>query len=132
MIKEFNREVLRQIETQIAAAAQAIAAEHGIKITAAGGAIGAHESLVKLRLEVVQTADGRTPAKADWDTYSSMYGLKPDDFGKQFHNGGATFTITGIKPRTKRPILATRAGNGQEYVFAADVVRKVLVKAHAD
>ena len=64
--------------------------------------------------------------------YAMMYGLKPDDLGKQFNSwNGNTYTITGLSTRrSKYPIHAEK--DGKKFKFPADEVKYSLEKREKD
>ena len=77
--------------------------------------------------KVTFVADGADPLKADFERFAGGYGLKPEDHGREFRNGGRRFKIAGLNTRArKRPIVATEAGTGKEYVFTVESVKRGL------
>ena len=64
---------------------------------------------------------------AEWNAYCGNYGFKPDDLGRMFLYNRKWFKITGIKIRSKFPILAERE-DGESYSFKADAVKEGLMQ----
>lgn len=63
---------------------------------------------------------------AEWNAYCGNYGLKPEDLGRMFLYNRKWFKITGIKVRSKFPILAERE-DSKSYGFTADAVKEGLM-----
>jgi thiol-disulfide isomerase/thioredoxin len=71
---------------------------------------------------------GKTFEQVEFEKYCLMYGLKPEDYRKQFIMNGDVFIITGFKPRaTKMPIIAVTP-EGKSYKFGEDTVKRLLGK----
>lgn len=62
--------------------------------------------------------------------YCSMFGLRPDDWGREFQMGGITYTLHGINPkRTTYPISAQKLGTDRLYKFTAQTIKMLLGKS---
>jgi len=73
--------------------------------------------------------DGQVNNKAadDFRRYANLWGLSPDDLGREISVNGKTMTIVGGKPRSKKyPILAENMGNGKIYKLSAWTVKAAL------
>ena len=71
--------------------------------------------------------DGKSFEQVEFEKYCSWYGLKPEDYKKQFTMNGKKFALTGFKPRaTKMPILAV-SEEGKSYKFGEDTVKRLMV-----
>tara|TARA_B100000614_G_C14333991_1_gene405956 strand:+ start:240 stop:653 length:414 start_codon:yes stop_codon:yes gene_type:complete len=84
---------------------------------------------ITFKFEVSATnEDGTVETKeaSDFKKLASLYGLSPDDLGREFTTwDGKTFKITGLKrTRRKYPISATM--NGKSYKFPAEQIKQHL------
>ena len=84
---------------------------------------------ITFKFEVSATnEDGTVETKeaSDFKKLASIYGLSPDDLGREFTTyDGKTFKITGLKTtRRKYPISATM--NGKSYKFPAEQIKQHL------
>lgn len=73
--------------------------------------------------------DGKTihPEGILFEVMAPEYGLRPEDFGRQFSSRGERFRITGIDPRRPRhPVSAVRIPDGKGYKFKAKNVAALL------
>ena len=69
----------------------------------------------------IPTEDG---IPADFRRLASMFGMKPEDYGRTFTTHQGTYSICGISPRSRKyPILATSADNGKTYKFREHVIK---------
>lgn len=64
--------------------------------------------------------------KKQWDALCLSYGLKPEDFNRQFTYGKNIFFLRAIKPNNRKyPIIAERA-DGKAFKFTTDIIRSYL------
>lgn len=64
--------------------------------------------------------------KQHWDTLCLSYGLKPEDFNRQFTDGKNVFFLRAIKPNNRKyPIIAERT-DGRMYKFTVDILKSYL------
>ena len=70
------------------------------------------------------------PEKAMFEILAENYGLKPEDFGREFSTGSETFRIVGIETRRpKYPINAERLPDRRGFKFTAENVAMCLKAA---
>lgn len=59
-----------------------------------------------------------TTEALEFQRFADMLGLKKEDLGQTFTQGGKRYTVTGMsKGRSKMPIFAKREDNGKTYKF---------------
>jgi hypothetical protein len=59
-------------------------------------------------------------------TNAKLFGFEPDDLGKEFSFQGQSYTICGLKPKSRKyPVIAQSAG-GKNYKFACRSVLEAL------
>ena len=122
-----TRSDVRMIRGKINEALKALAPElsDGARVTLDYGRYGDTDVTFKVNVAVPSEEGGNalSPAERDFTRLATTYGLKPEDLGKEFRNwSGDVFTITGLKPRSRKyPILGKRA-DGKVFKFAARAV----------
>lgn len=120
---KFTRENCRKISARIQEALEAVGEELGVTIETGNGRFAADRFNLKLEIHL---GEGVDTGKRDWERTCIYFGLKPEDFGRSFRHAGTTFTVCGIKPKSKKyPILARNA-NGTTYKFPVEVLRNGL------
>jgi len=85
------------------------------------------------KVEIAPLVDGKaiTQEEEDFKRYATSYGLKPEDFNREFQWAGESCVLIGCKPRsTKFPLLVKKA-NGKIYKFPASTVRLALSQVPA-
>ena len=120
----------QRIEAEMLEACTAIAARHGLKAEALG--ITAMNLRWNFDFGVrvsIPRPDGTTiqPERMLFEVMAPEYGLRPEDFGREFSSRGERFRITGIDPRRPRyPVSAVRIPDGKGYKFTAENVAALL------
>lgn len=120
----------RAIAADAMAALQAVATKHGLVVKYSGGSYGMSNAALKFEFaEKASNGAVLTREAVDFQQYASVYGLKPDDLGRQFQHNGYTYKIVGLNARAhKMPIQAVRL-DGKTFKFPENVVRLSLVDA---
>jgi hypothetical protein len=120
----------KRLEAEMLEACAAVAARHGLKVEGLGIQVmdlGWHfEFGVRASIPL---ADGTTlqPERMLFEALAEEYSLRPEDFGREFTNGGERFRITGIDPRRPRyPVSAVRIPDSKGYKFTAENVAALL------
>ncbi len=120
-MEKIDRSAAKILREEALRAVKEVADRHGIVVELGNGRydpnIGTFDLKVKFALEGSE--------RKDFERWATILGLDPEDFGKKFINGGKTFRISGIAPRSKTyPILAT--SGGKTYKFRVESVRAGL------
>lgn len=119
-IERFDRPTLRRFRSTLEAKLAEIEEEFGVTMNI--GSIRFSDTDFTARLSCgLGNAD--EAAQREWDQNCFFFGLKSDDFGRTFTDRGTPFTVTGIKPKSRKyPVLATNS-NGTTYKFPASVLK---------
>lgn len=122
---EFNRENLHELRDKVQVALSVIGAEYGIRFEV--GNIRFNHTSFRFRTEckingTSSGVGGDNSREQGWReaflANCTLYGLKPDHFGKTFRHGGKSYTICGLKPQShKYPVLA-KSARGAVYKFS--------------
>ena len=125
LLKLNDRNDLRTLNAAMQKALNTVAAEHGLQITLKAGSYEADGSRFTTKIEALApNASGEIVSQEakDFQNYATGYDLKPGDLGKVFQSNGHSYTISGMKPRSRKfPIIATR-DDGKSYKFTAEAI----------
>ena len=134
-IKTFESQNVRTIMDECEEALTAIAEKHGLTLDRKGRTYRRDSLPVMFQFLIEELdADGNAMGAGakDFIKHASLYGLKEDDFGAEFHSNGELFRITGFKPRARKyPVLAEKVRDGKTYKFPVERVKAALAKAKA-
>jgi hypothetical protein len=126
-ITAFDKVVAREIAKATEAALADVCAKYGVEVKYKGGSFTSNTFNPKIEFSVV-SEDGTaiTREVEDFKRYSEMFGLSPEDFGKEFRSNGQVFKVCGLKPNSpKLPVLA-KALDGRVFKFQASAVAAKL------
>lgn len=120
-VQRFNKENVTMFRDELTEALASIEKKFGVTVNLGGIRYG--DSKFSTRVTVsIGSAD--ESAKREWDLNCWRFNLKPEQFGSTFVHfpHGTRYTVTGLKPKSRKyPILAQNA-NGTTYKFPASVV----------
>jgi hypothetical protein len=125
---KIHLKILRQ---RIDAALGTIKGELGLsKLKTAGIRYDGSGASCKITIEAEVAVNGKTKAEVDFDTYSTLYGLKPEHLHSTFtHHAGQVFEVIGFAPTRRRfPIMAKSKSSGKTYFFPLTVIPRLKVK----
>jgi len=89
-------------------------------------------SRVSTKIEVTKVG-AESKEAADFRLLAHNYGLDPDAVGKDIVVDGEAFTITGMRPRSRKyPICVKRKSDGQLMKYDAAIVRLTLARQKAE
>lgn len=115
-ITRFDSSNLDEVRDQINNTLAAVLKQYGL--TAKIGNIRYSSNDFRTTL-TVSTGSNADAAQREFERHAYKFGLAVDLFGKSFMHHGEKFTITGIKPKSRKyPVLAKNA-KGTTYKFTA-------------
>ena len=125
-IKKFERGHDTMIRLQIDAALADLGEQHGISINAGNATYSDNTITFKLELQI----EGFDPLKDAFEKSCEWFGLKPEDYGREFVKGVRLYKIVGLKPRNRKyPIICQDMKTGKHYKLPeADVQAALGVK----
>lgn len=119
-----DKQKTKDLRGSIYAAIKPLENEHDVVFNIGNVTYG--DSSCKFKMEVLDNlSDGKGVdfMELAFKAGCHLFGLTPEDYGKSFHTNGQTFTISGLKPKSRKyPIIATCTGNGKHYKFQASRV----------
>jgi len=132
-VTKFGQANVREILEECQKALAPIAEKYGLTLDRKGRTYQ-HDALpVMFQLLIKETTeDGTvlTAAGKDFQKYAALYGLKAEDFGREFRHQGETFRISGFKPKSRKyPVLADNVKTGKTFKFMVETVEAGLKRA---
>jgi len=121
-VTAFNRQNIRQINSELEAALKQVAEKYGLEVKLGNTRFTGDNFTTKVQVATVAEG-GITMSKeaTDFNRYKTILGINMD-LGQEFQRSGKTFTIVGLKPRSKKyPILA-KCSDGKTYKLPVDLV----------
>ena len=121
-VKTFNRKNIHQINVEMEAALKAIANKYGVEVSL--GNTSFTEANFTTKFQVATIAEGgvtMSKEAIDFNRYKTTMGINME-LGNEFEHNGKTYTIIGLKPRSKKyPILA-KCSDGKTYKLSVPLV----------
>ncbi len=125
-VTQFSKEICRQMAVEMEQALKSIGEKYGVAITPAGGTFSSTEWTTKFKV-TCSGEQGEWNAKVDFSRLCAVYGLSPDDFGKEVTYGFKRYRIVGIRPRRSvYPILLEDTITRKSILMPAEQVRLML------
>jgi len=121
-VTSFNRQNIRQINSELEAALKQVAEKYGLEVKLGNTRFTGDNFTTKVQVATVGEG-GITMSKeaTDFNRYKTILGINME-LGQEFQRSGKTFTIVGLKPRSKKyPILA-KCSDGKTYKLPVDLV----------
>lgn len=121
-----NLKQYRTISGQVNAELKAVFKKYGFDLRKLSARVDETTGVIRWSIEGFDTkhkaanGESTSPERELWKKFATLYDLNPAWLGKAFRFGGKSYTITGLRQRGKRNVLATR--DGKTYVFAPDDV----------
>ena len=108
MITKIDRTFMKMSRAKIDDALKDLGDELGVVFQTGNGSYDGSTGHFKLEIKTIgENGEAVNPNAKTFQTYARMYGLSPDDLGRQFTSRGKTFEITGLNTRARRfPIQA--------------------------
>jgi hypothetical protein len=125
-----DSKTLKVLRPEIEKALKDLGGRFGIDFSLGRGTYnhsGVNGSLV-LEMAARDEASGKSGAQVLFERHAPLFGLKPDDFGREFTHSRKRFKIVGINPNSKVNCLTiARLPDGKEFVMAAETYRASLL-----
>lgn len=102
----------------------------GITCSVGNGRFGSNNVTFKLDCATIND-DGsvNTQMAEDFKRCAAIWGLSPDDLGREFLHGGDTMKIIGGKPKARKNQIIVENIHGKQYVMPASSVKLFLSAA---
>ena len=130
-IAEFNRSECRRLGDAIEKALQKVAEQHGVDLKRGNARFSSSNVTYKIEASLLGT-NGEVKSKEveDFKKYAPMFGLKAEDFGKQFTTfAGKNYTICGLNTKARKNPIHAKNIKGKTYIFPAEEVKVLLERS---
>ncbi len=103
-----------------------VAEKYALNITA--GNIQYNEDTFSMKVSCAKTDAGNL-AQKEFNTYCSLLGFSPEDYGQEFVFEGDKYMLAGLSVSSpKYPCICLRLDNQKRYKLTADTVKRLLGK----
>jgi hypothetical protein len=126
-IKELDIAAVKYIRKRLETAVKPLAEELGVAIDIGGCTFNASNCRFQLKIAVLDS-NGKaiTEESESFRSNAKLFGLEPDDLGKEFVFRGQSYTICGLKPKSRKYPVIARSDNGKDYKFGCRTVLSAL------
>ena len=123
-----DKPFLKKIRPEIEAALAEVGKRFGVELTLGNASYADTYATFKLNVATIgDNGELNTKKAEEFKRYAPAYGLKSDDFGREFRSNGDRFKITGLNTRAHRhPVIAESLSNGKEYKFSLENIKMYL------
>ena len=125
--KKLDRPTVKHIKKRLETAVKPLAEELGLAIEIGSCTFSASNCRFHLKVSVLD-CDGKaiTEESESFRSNAKLFGLEPDDLGKEFVFRGQSYNICGLKPKSRKYPVIARSNNGKDYKFACRTVLLAL------
>ena len=122
-IKELDRPTVKYIRKRLEAALTPLAEELGVAIDFGSCTFKTNNCRLQLRVSVLDP-DGKaiTEESESFRSSAKLFGLEPDDLGKEFTFRSQLYTICGLKPKSRKYPVVARSDNDKDYKFGCRTI----------
>jgi len=126
-ITKLDKPTVRYIGKRLRAALKPLAEELGVMIDL--GSCTFWTSNCRFQLKVALLDSSGKPITEEIDSFRSnakLFGFEPADLGKEFTFQGQSYTICGLKPKSRKYPVIAQSSDGKNYKFACRIVLGAL------
>ena len=126
-ITKLDKPTVKYIGKRLKTAVKPLAKELGVMIDL--GNCTFQTSNCRFQLKVAVLDPNGKPITEEIDSFRSnakLFGLEPEDLGKEFVFRGQSYTICGFKPKSRKYPVIAQSDNGKNYKFACQSVLRAL------
>jgi hypothetical protein len=124
LITEMNKSNVELLAAEARLALQVVAAKHGLTLKQERGSYDPDAGSFTGKWSFVCVSEDGIPS--DFARNAALFGLKAEDYGREFSTFGGTFTLCGIKPRNRKyPILGKCVRTGKTYKHVLAVINQL-------
>ena len=126
-IKQLDKPTVKYIRKRLQATLMPLAKELGVVIDFGSCTFQTSNCRIQLKVAVLDP-DGE-PVTEEADAFrrsAKLFGFEPADLGAEFIVQGQTYTISGLRPKSRKYPVIARAGNSKDYKYACRTVLEAL------
>lgn len=121
-IEQIDRAALKEIDNALLPAVKMAAEELGLEVEIKGGS---YDPTVGTASRKVEFSLGGA-AEREFARYAPIFGLKAEDYGKEFTSRGTTYRLVELSTRRpKFPAVGERTKDGKLFKFTEQVLKQV-------
>jgi len=126
-IKELDRPTVKYIRKRLETAVAPLAKELGVAIDFGSCTFKTSNCRLQLKVSVLD-GDGKaiTEESESFKNSAKLFGLEPDDLGREFVFRGQAYSICGLKPKSRKYPVIARSDNRKDYKFACRTILTAL------
>ena len=95
-------------------------------LTLSLGKITYSDTEFRTPLTATKVIEGKTSEQVQFEEHASLFGLKPEDFGKTFTVDGKEYKLIGLCPSApKWPVVGQRV-DGERFKFKGAVLQQII------
>jgi hypothetical protein len=112
-----DKNVLKSLRTLGNEALKEVGEKLGVTIKLGNATYAPDGSSATMKLEInAIREDGKSPAQVQFEKVCAIYGLKPEDFGREVTVNGERFTIAGLNTKApKNCVNIKRVSDGKGF-----------------
>ncbi len=126
-ITKLDRDKIKYIRKRIESVLKPLADELGVVIDVCNCTF--QSSNCRFQLKVAVLDSGGKPVTEEIELFNcsaKLFGLEPDDMGREFIYRGQSYIVCGINPKSRKYPVIARSVNGKNYKFTCEIVIKAL------
>ena len=103
-----------------------VALEQKYGFTLSLGKITYSDTDFRSTITATKVVEGKTTEQVQFEEHAALFGLKPEDFGKNFIVDGKQYELTGLRPSAPAwPVIGKRA-DGKPFKFKEAVLKQII------
>ena len=123
-VSSFSKQNLGSIRRKMDEALKVIGEEFGINFVVGNIRFSEQEFKTQVTAVAQNGNENVSPMEVAFKRNARSFGLKAEDFGKEFSTYNGTYKITGMKPNNhKYPIIGECVRTGKSFKFPISAVR---------
>ena len=126
-ITKLDKLTVQHIRKRITAALGPLAKELGVAVDLGNCTFGPSNCRFQLKVALLSSDGEAITEEADcFRNNAKLFGFEPDDLGRKFTFRGQSYTIYGLKPKSRKYPIIAQSGNGKNYKFPCRTVLEAL------
>ena len=126
-ITKLDKPTVKYIRKRLKTAVKPLAEELGVVIDLANCTFKTNNCRFQLKVAVLNSdGEAMTEEIDSFRSNAKLFGLEPEDLGKEFVFRGQSYTICGFKPKSRKYPVIAQSDNGKNYKFACQTVLRAL------
>jgi len=117
-ITKLDKLTVTHIAKRLTTAVKPLAKELGVAIDLGSCTFGASNCRFQLKVALLDSSGKAITEDIDcFRSNAKLFGFEPDDLGKEFAYQGQSYTICGLRPKSRKYPVIAQSDNGKNYKF---------------